>query len=97
MTISGEQSQVDLTMFKNGQFWPKNPGNGVFAHFLVLGPPVNFSYFPKLFAMGFLAIPAEILRKWQKVQFSAFLADFQENGSRLAKKAPRNLWDVPNG
>ena len=78
MTILGEQSQVDLTMFKNGQFWPKNPENGILAHFSAPGPPINFFYFPKLFGRGFLAIPAEILRKRQKVQFSAFLADFQE-------------------
>ena len=97
MTILGGQYQVDWTIFKTGQFWGKNPENGVFPHFSAPGPPGNFFQFPKLFSMGFLAIPAEILRKRQKVNFSAFLADFQENGSRIAKNAPRNLWDVPNG
>ena len=97
MTISGERSQVDRPMFRIGQFWPQTPENGVFAHFSAPGPPSNFFQFPKLFSMGFLAIPAEILRKRQIVNFSALLADFQENGSRLAKIAPRNLWDVPNG
>ena len=57
----------------------------------------SFFYFPKLFSMGFLAIPAKIWPKWQKVEISAFLDDFQENGSRLAKNGPRNPWDVPNG
>jgi hypothetical protein len=68
-----------------------------FPIFHVQGLRLTFFYFPKLFSMGFLAIPAKIWPKWQKVEISAFLDDFQENGSRLAKNGPRNPWDVSNG
>ena len=75
----------------------KTPKMPFFPIFHVQGLRLTFLYFPKLFSMGFLAIPAKIWPKWQKVEISAFLDDFQKNGSRLAKNGPRNPWDVSNG
>ena len=42
MTILGGHYQVDWTIFETGQFWCKNPENGVFPHFSAPGPPGNF-------------------------------------------------------
>ena len=97
MTISGGHYQVDRIIFRNGQIWGKTPENGNFPHFSAPGPPDNFFQLPKLFARGFLAIPAKILKKQQKIEISSFWAHFQENGSRWAKNDPRNPWDMPNG
>ena len=46
--------------------------------------------------MAFLAIQAIFFEKRQKIWISAFLTDFQKNGSSYAKMALRNPWDGPN-
>ena len=46
--------------------------------------------------MVFGAIQAIFFEKRQKIWISAFLTDFQKNGSSYAKMALRNPWDGPN-
>ena len=40
--------------------------------------------------MVFLATPAKLFAKTPNIEFSAFWADFQENGSRLAQNGSQN-------
>ena len=93
----GVQSDLDLTIFKNGQFWCKTPQNGRLLKFSTLSPKNTKFYFPLSFSMAFLAIQAIFFEKRQKIWISAFSADFQKNGSRYAKIALRNPWDESYG